>query len=297
MLNNLKYVLTKTWYNPRYLGYYWQNAYFFRGHFPAIFKYFDSFKKPKGLDIGEISGLKNVHVILRTTNSVMNINAPRNLDDIGIITRNDVIRVGGCSIFKAGAKFAEKYGKENIRITFVVDKLSEEGMAQYQKVADDVGLSFDVVEAKAHGNGPSFQTQIDIALQDTDETLAFIVEDDYMLDGEAIATCFQIMKDHSKIVGMNPHFHPDRVRRQDIGKLITLDGKLYCQIFNTCCTFFMPVSQIRRYKKYLQTYDGWEDGSVNSVWKRSVCLSPLGWTMAEHLHRTELSPVTELVNI
>lgn len=295
-IEKLRYVFAKTKQNPRYLRYYWQNAYFFRGHFPKIFGLFDSFKKSKELDLGIECGLKKLHVILRTTDRVMNINAPRRLEDVGITTRNDVIRVGGCSLFKAGSKFAEKYGMNNIRITIVADNLSDIGMSQYIEAAKAEGLSYDFVNAKEHGNGPTFQTQIDIALQDTDDTLALILEDDYLLDEESFMTCFQIMRDHSNVIGMNPHFHPDRVRRQDIGKLVILDGKMYSRVYNTCCTFFMPVSEIKRFKKYLRTYDGWEDGSVNSVWKKGICLSPLGWTLAEHLHRTELSPVTTLID-
>ena len=290
----LKQVLAKTRHNPRYFWYYWQNAYFFRSHFPTIVSFFDSFKKSKTLDLGDTSGLDKLHVILRTTDDVMSINAPRHLEELGIITRYDVIRAGGCSLFKAGGKFVEKFGVGNLRITLVVDRLSDSGMAQYKEASEAVGLPFDVFEVQEHGNGPSFQKQIDVALQDSDDTLALILEDDYLLDEEAFTTCFRIMKDHSNVVGMNPHFHPDRVRRQDIGMLVTIDGHLYCRVFNTCCTFFMPVSQMRRYEKYLRLYDACEDGAVNSVWKKGICISPLGWTLAEHLHKTELSPVTNM---
>ena len=251
--------------------------------------------KPKGLDIGGAAGLKQLHVIMRTTDQVMNINAKRNLEDIGIITRNDVIRVGGCSLFKAAAQVAKTFGKENLCITIVADNLSEKGMTQFREAAAPTGLAFDVVEMEDHGNAPSFHKQIDIALQDPDDTLAFILEDDYLLDEASLTTCFRLMRDHDHVIGMNPHFHPDRVRRQDIGLLTAIDGKLYCRIYNTCCTFFMPVSQMRHHEKHLRAYRGWEDESVNQIWKRGICLSPLGWTLAEALHRSELSPVTSLI--
>lgn len=289
----IKRLLRKIRQNPRYLRYITLIAidYYKRKRTLPSFVFF----RPNDLELGNPYDLKELHVILRTTDAVMSINSPRNLEDIGIISRNDVIRVGGCSLFKAGAQFAKEFGKENIRITLIVDRLSEKGMAQYREAAAATGLSFNVVEAKEHGNGPSFQTQIDIALQDQDNTLAFILEDDYQLDEDAFTTCFRIMRDHSNVIGMNPHFHPDRIRRHDTGKLVVIDGKLYGQIYNTCCTFFIPVSQIRRYRKYLQVYDGWEDGSVNAVWQKGICLSPLGWTMSEALHRSELSPGTSLL--
>ena len=225
----------------------------------------------------------------------MNLNASRQLEDVGIKNRKDVIRVGGCSLFPAAAKFAKTYGKENIRITLVTDRLSEEGLCLYRKVAESAALDFDIVEAKGHGNGPTFQTQVDMALQDTDDTLALILEDDYKLDEMAFTICFNVMRDHSKVIGMNPHFHPDRVRFQDIGKLVAIDGRLFCRVSSTCCTFFMPVVAMRRYEKYLRLYDGWEKGSVGVAWEKGCCLSPLGWTLAEHLHRCDLSPVQNLL--
>ena len=292
-MGKLKRVFIKTKRNPRYLGYYVRNIskYIMQRYVPSIYGFF----KPKDLDLGQPCGLRKLHVILRTTDTVMNINAPRNLDDIGIVTRNDVIRVGGCSLFKAGAQFAQAFGKENLRITIIADRLSEVGRSQYQEAAKAVNLPFEMVEAKGHGSGPTFQSQIDIALQDTDDTLAFILEDDYLLDDEAFTTCFRVMRDHANVIGMNPHFHPDRIRRHDTGKLTVIDGKLYGQIYNTCCTFFMPVSIMRRYEKHLRVFECWEDGSINAIWKKGICLSPLGWTLSEALHRSELSPVTTLL--
>lgn len=295
MIELIKQVIGKTKENPLYFGYFCRNSGVFRRHFPIIYSLFPKRNKPKILDLGSKTQLKKLHVILRTTDAVMNINASRQLEQVGIVTKNDIIRVGGCSLFKAGAQFAEHFGKDDIHITLVTDRLSENGLAQYREAATAAGLSFDTVEAKGHGNGPTFQTQIDVALQDGDDTVALILEDDYLLDESAFTTCFRIMRDHGNVIGMNPHFHPDRERRQDIGKIVTIDGKLYCRISNTCCTFFMPVCHMRRFTKYLRVYDGWEDGAVNVAWKKELCLSPLGWTMAEHLHRTELSPANTLL--
>lgn len=289
----IKQVLLKTRQNPRYFGYYVRNVshYYILKLFPSIYGLF----KAKALDLGNKGDLRRLHVILRTTDQVMNINATRNLEDIGIVTRNDVIRMGGCTLFKAAEHFAQTYGKENLQITLIIDRLSDAGMNQYREAAKAANLSFDVVEAKGSGSGPTFQTQIDLALQDTKDTLAFILEDDYWLDEQSLTTCFHIMQTHSKVIGMNPHFHPDRERRQDIGKLVTIDGHLYSRIFNTCCTFFMPVREMKHYKKHLRVFECWEDGSINTIWEKGICLGPLGWTMAEALHRSELSPVTNLI--
>ena len=288
MIDQLRNALRKARHNPRYLWYFWQNVNVLRDHFPSVYQ---RFKLRKCLNLGVATGLQRLHVVLRTTDFVMNLNATRQLEEVGIKIRNDVIRVGGCSLFPAAAHFAASFGKEKLRITLVKDRLSDVGMDQYRSAAESAGLEFEVVESKGHGNGSSFQTQVDVALQDADDTLILILEDDYKLDESALATCFKVMREHSNVIGMNPHFHPDRVRYQDIGKLVALDGKLYCQVPSTCCTFFMPVVQIRRFEKYLRLYDGFEKGSVGVAWEKGICLASLGWTLTEHLHRSDLSPV------
>ncbi len=288
MIAQLIDAISKSFRNPRYFWYFAQNVNIVRDHFPSVHR---AHIAKKALRLGGPRGISKLHVVLRTNDHVMNVNASRQLEDVGIVTRNDVISKGGCSLFPAAAFFADKYGKNNIRVTLVVDRLSDSGLKQYRSAAESSGIDFDVVDAKGHGNGPTFQTQIDIALNDSDDTLALILEDDYMLDESAFLTCFEVMRDHSKVVGMNPHFHPDRVRFQDIGKLAVIGGKLFCRVPSTCCTFFMTVHDIRRYEKKLRLYDGWEKGSVGCAWEKEICLAPLGWTLAEHLHRSDLSPV------
>lgn len=292
MIAQLKKLAMKAWRNPRCLWYFFQNVNIARDHFPSLYR---KMQDRKALKLGGRSELTQLHVILRTTDFVMNLNSSRQLEDVGIKTRSDVIRMGGCSLFAAAARFVEYYGKAAIRITLVADRLSDAGMRQYRDAADSAGIDFDVVEAKGHGNGPTFQTQIDIALQDADDTLALVLEDDYLLDEQTLATCFNLMREHSMVIGMNPHFHPDRVRFNDIGKLVEIDGKLYCRVPSTCCTFFMPVREMRRFEKFLRLYDGWEKGSVGRAWGKGICLAPIGWTMAEHLHRSDLSPVCRIL--
>ena len=283
-------VISRTWKNPRYFLYFLKNVNILRDHFPKIYQRYVMWKN---LDLGKVQDLRKLHVILRTTDFVMNLNASRQLEDVGIKTRNDVIQVGGCSLFPAAKKFSEEFGEDNIRITLVVDRLSEVGLSQYKDAANSVGMEFDVIEAKGHGNGPTFQTQIDVALNDSADTLVLILEDDYKLDELAFITCFKVMRDNSKVIGMNPHFHPDRVRFQDVKGYAVIDKKLYGRVPSTCCTFFMTTLKIREYEKNLRVYDGWEKGSVGCAWEKEICLAPFGWTLAEHLHLSDLSPVSD----
>lgn len=290
-MSQISKVFSRTWKNPRYLWYFLRNVNFLRDHFPKVHQ---RFMMRKNLDLGKAQDLRKLHVILRTTDFVMNINASRQLETFGIKSRKDVIKVGGCSLFGAAKKFVQEFGEENIRITLVVDRLSEAGMVLYKDAAQSAGLKFDVLEADGHGNGPTFQTQIDVALKDSDDTLVLILEDDYKLDELAFVTCFEVMMANSNVAGMNPHFHPDRVRFQDFKGYAVIGKKLYGRVPSTCCTFFMTAVKIRQYEKCLRLYDGWEKGSVGCAWEKEICLAPFGWTLAEHLHLSDLSPVGDL---
>lgn len=290
MLSRLAKLIRRTAGNPRYFVYFWRNVSLVKDHLPWLYRYFLC---KRCLDLGGVFPLKRLHVVLRTTDTVMNLNASRKLEDVGIVTKLDVIRMGGCSLFPAARKFVERFGSGNLTITLVADNLSSAALALYRASGEQFGLSFDVVQARGHGNGPSFQTQIDVALKDDDETLELILEDDYMLNDDVLIVAFELLRNHSKVIGFNPHFHPDRIRFQDVGTLAVVDGRLYCRVPSTCCTFFMPHAAMMRYRRNLRLYDGWEKGSVGCAWEREVCLAPLGWTLAEHLHRSDLSPVNE----
>ena len=290
MIRQIKMLAQKCAKNPRYCGHLLRSA-------PALLSWvYRTRRGPMRFDLGEpVERPLSLHVILRTTDAVMNMNSSRALEEIGIVTKRDVIEKGGCSLFGAAKKFAEKFGRDRLRVTLVLDRMSEEGLSLYRERAAEAGVEFDVVQAKGHGNGPSFQTQIDVALADDDATIELIFEDDYLMSEDALVYPFEVMCAHSRVGGFNPHFHPDRVRFQDAGKLAVIQKRLCCRVPSTCCTFFVRRGLLKKYESKLRFYDGWEVGTVNALWKREICLAPLGWTLAEHLHRTDLSPVTALV--
>lgn len=292
MLKQMKVLLSRGLRNPSYFRYYLGNVHPFRERFPSVCE--KLFPLEKHLDLGGSSSVKGLHVILRTTDAVLNLNASRRLEAVGLVSKRDVIESGGCSLFPAARMFLDRYGVGSLRVTLVADNLSEEGLALYKKVSLNFGIQFSVVPSKGHGNGASFQTQIDVAMQDADDTVELILEDDYRLDPQALIIPFSVLARHSHVAGVNPHFHPDRLRRQDARFLTIVDGRLYARVPSTCCTFFIRRSMIAAYESKLRLYDGFEAYSVGAVWKREICLAPMGWTLAEHLHRSDLSPVCDL---
>ena len=182
-------------------------------------------------------------------------------------------------------------GGHALQITIVTDRLSEEGRRLYVDMAAKYAVPIAFVDSRGMGNGPSFQTQIDVALKDSNDTLALILEDDYLISSETLLVAYDAFCRCSHLVGLNPHFHPGCVCRQNVRRFCVVGGRVYGRVNNTCCTFFMPIEAMRRNERALRRYDGWEKGSINQIWKRGLCLVPFGWTMAEHLHKQDLSPV------
>ena len=65
-------VISKTWKNPRYFWYFLRNVNILRDHFPKVHQ---RFMMRKNLDLGKTQDLRKLHVILRTTDFVMNLNS------------------------------------------------------------------------------------------------------------------------------------------------------------------------------------------------------------------------------
>lgn len=294
MLTQIKRFGPRMLRDYRYAIYVCKNVHFIRCHFPRFYAWISP--RRRGVCLGEERRIERLHVILRTTDMVMSLNANRQLEPMGVFTKRDVIRVGGCSLFPAARKFQDEYGVENLKVTLVTDNMSNDGLSLYASAAEKERIAFDIVESRGHGNGPSFQTQIDIAMKDDDRTLLLILEDDYLLDENALVIPFDLMRKHSKIIGFNPHFHPGTIRFQNFCELTVISNRLYCQVPSTCCTFFMARADLARYERDLRLYDGWENGSVNCAWQKELCLAPIGWTLAEHLHKSDLSPVQNILS-
>lgn len=275
--------------DPGYLPYYLKNVDILRDHFPALNQWWRVDRKR--LRLGGPRTLSQLHVILRTTDRVLNVSGPRDLEALGVVTKRDVIRTGACSLFPAARRFADEHGDDAIRITIVTDRLSDEGKALYVQTAERHALPVEFVESRSGGNGPSFQTQVDVALRDPDDAVALFLEDDYLLSPDALTVPYAVLSECSNVVGLNPHFHPDRIRRRDVRRFCAIDGRVFARVDSSCCTFFVPVADLKRHLRHFRRYDGWEKGSINEVWKRGLFLAPFGWTLAEHLHKFDLSPV------
>lgn len=248
----------------------------------------DNVRRPR-IDGKRTESLNKVLVVLRTSDAVMNCNAGRDMDAFGIATKQDVIRHGGITLFAAARAFVEKFGRETLEIVLVSDRLSESGRTLYHEAANQNGVSFSE-RASESGNRATFQSQVDVASLADDDTLVFFLEDDYELKPETLVLAFELFRD-TCIIGFNPHFHPWTIDRSTRVRLYHHAGRLFVSVPTTCCTFFTTARHLRRHLKDLRRYVGFEIATVNELWRDGTCLAPCGFSLAEHLHRSELSYV------
>lgn len=239
-----------------------------------------------------LSRYTRLHVILRTTDAVMNVNQGRKLEKIGLHTKKDVIRMGSGSVATAAREFAARFGDDKLEVSIVADRLSKDGIELYDELFHGCRFRF---ESAAPGNAATFRKQIDLALRDDDKTLVAIYEDDYLTDPSAFCLAFKLFNTVQKLSGYTPHNHPDVLRNALLTRLYRIGGESFKMVHTTTCTFIAGADLIRRHRRSFYRYDGYENLSINRVWAKEVCLAPCGWTHAEHLHLSDLSPVQKLL--
>ncbi|MGN0888066.1 MAG: hypothetical protein ACI4UY_04205 [Kiritimatiellia bacterium] len=291
---NLVSVLVRALHDPGYLVYFFRNYHPIRTRFPRLDTYLIQRSLESRLkEVPPHNGYRSIHIILRTTDAVVNVNSSRDLEDIGIFTKHDVIRMGARSVFRAARRFVAKYGVEALRMTIVTDRLSAEGRRLYACFGEESGIVCQFVEAD-QGNAATFRRQIEVAQLDSSDTLVAIFEDDYKCDENMFCEVFDIFNATRGLLGFCPHFHPDVIRRYTAVRIYKIMGRFYQAIPKTCCTFFIGAADIAKYRRHFLRYEGWEDASINDVWQKGICLSPCARTLAEHLHRSDLSPVCDI---
>ena len=277
--------------DPMYAVYFLRNYRPIQTRFPQIASFFKKRSRWELLHEKEGGAVyTRLHVILRSTDAVVNVNSSRALECLGIVTKHDVIRAGAKTVFEAAAHFSREQGSDCLKLTIVTDRMSETGRRLYREFARQASLECEFVES-APGNAATFRRQIELALEDSDDTLVAIFEDDYACAKDIFIEVYDLFNRTNGLIGFNPHFHPNLIAVHEPVRLYKLCGKLYQSVRTTCCTFFIGASDVRKHKRSFLRYEGWENASINDVWRRGICLSPCGRTLAEHLHRSDLSPV------
>lgn len=290
-LSHLLEFLRRSVKDPSYAVYFLRNYRLIRTRFPRVASFlrmrsrWGRLCEKKGGSV-----YSRLHVIIRSTDAVVNVNSSRALECMGIVTKHDVIRAGAKTVFEAAARFCREHSSDCLKLTIVTDRMTETGRSLYREFSCQTSLDCEFVES-APGNAATFRRQIELALEDSDDTLVAIFEDDYACAQDVFLEVYDLFNRTNGLLGFNPHFHPNLIAEHEPVRLYKLCGKLYQSVLTTCCTFFIGACDIRKYKRSFLRYEGWENASINDVWRKGICLSPCGRTLAEHLHRSDLSPV------
>jgi len=228
---------------------------------------------------------RSLLIVLRSSDTVQHCSpSSRGLEEYGINDKHDVVMKCGVSFVEAVRVFRERRGDVKLRIVLVEDRLSDEGKALYRRAG-----SVEELTAPS-GNRETFEKQVDVALQADDDTLVCFLEDDYLLRSEVFCEVFDLFNSTS-IDGFTPHFHPGLVNGDTKVGIFSVSGKFYAQVITTTCTFFIPAVAVRRNLTRLRRYYGSEIGNINEIWRNHVCFAPCCRTLAEHMHRSDLSYV------
>lgn len=231
----------------------------------------------------------NLSVILRTCDKVSTFSGgkPR---DFG--NKKEVIQKCCKSIQQSIDYFVSSGGQVNF---VIVDDHSSEETLQFLKTLTPNVL----INLHQSGNGESFGKCLDLAVKM--DGLVFFVEDDYLLKKECIKSMvesyYKIKKELSLEPCIHPTDYPDRYKTIYPSYIVLGSDRHYRSIKHTTCTFMYDASVFREFEKELRVFCQYgkvfgvgEDNSINLVYNKYVCFSPIP-SLAEHYQYKEtLSP-------
>lgn len=194
---------------------------------------------------------------------------------------------------KDSIDYFESFG--NKCIVTVVDDHSSHETLQFLKTLNPNVL----INLHQSGNGESFGECLNLAVKMNG--LVFLIEDDYLLKKECIKSMvesyFKIKSELSLEPCIHPTDYPDRYKTIYPSYIVLGSDRHYRSIKHTTCTFMYDASVFREFEKELRVFCQYgkifgvgEDNSINMVYNKYVCFSPIP-SLAEHYQYEEtLSP-------
>ena len=231
-------------------------------------------------------------VILRTCDRVNAFSGGRKRD---FGSKFDVMKTCITSLRKS-IDFFESKGNKCVFI--IVDDHSSEEMLSFLKSSKPNEL----INLPESGNGHSFVKCVDLAKNM--EGLVFLVEDDYLLREECLLSMVEsyhkIKKDFGIELCIHPTDYPDRYKSVYPSLIVLGSDRHYRTIKHTTCTFMYPSFMFNEFEEQLKIFFDYgkkpgitEDNSINLVYNKYYCFSPIP-SLAEHYQYKEtLSPYYE----
>lgn len=233
--------------------------------------------------------MEKLTVILRTCDRVQAFSGNRSRD---FGTKVEVINKCCKSIQESIDYFKSKGGD----CTFIIiDDHSSENTLKFLESLNPNSL----IKLYETGNGASFGKCVDLAKEM--EGLVFLVEDDYLLKPECIhsmVTSYIKIKNELKLEPcFYPSDYPDRYQKIYPSYIALGTDRHYRTIKHTTCTFMYSSSIFKEFESELKVFCDYgikpnitEDNSINLVYNKYYCFSPIP-SLAEHYqYRETLSP-------
>lgn len=231
--------------------------------------------------------MRELSILLRTCDRVQTFSGGR-LRDFG--SKLDVMKKCLASVKHSINRFTG-----SVNLTIVDDHSSKEFL-------NFANLYFPgkTLNLKETGNGASFGKCVDIAKNM--EGLVFLLEDDYLLKLECITSMvdsYQKIKDQlgGQEVCIHPVDYPDRYKTLYPSYIVLGSDRHYRTIKHTTCTFMYDAKVFAECENVLKVFRDYgsvpgitEDNSINLVYNKYPCFSPIP-SLAEHYQYNEtLSP-------
>lgn len=232
-------------------------------------------------------------IILRTCDRVQAFSGSK-LRDFGL--KKEVMRRCFNSLITSINHFEKVSGhKANV---IIVDDHSSVETVNFMKS----NFPNSVIEMRETGNGESFKRCVDLACNL--DGLVLLLEDDYLLDTKCLTSMvesYHILKSIVRTeVCIHPTDYPDRYKHLEPSYILLGSDRHYRTINKTTCTFMYDSSVFQECKSFLERFYEYgknpnvnEDTSINLVYQKYPCFSPIP-SLAEHLQYKEtLSPFYE----
>jgi len=233
--------------------------------------------------------MNKLNLILRTCDRVHAFSSNKKRD---FGEKADVMRKCMTSIRESINFFTGRGGE--VQVDIVDDNSSNEMVSFINQT-----LPYNFVKLQNRGNGNSFKQCIELAK--TKNGLVFLVEDDYLMLPECIHSMVtsynKIKNDINQEICMYPSDYPDRYKDVYRSYILLGTDRHYRQIKQTTCTFMCSSSVILEFEPQLANFYNYgiipgicEENSINLMYHKYMCFSPIP-SLAEHYQHIEtLSP-------
>ncbi len=195
--------------------------------------------------------------------------------------------------------FAQSY---DISITVLDDNSDEETiLALYKLLKKYSNISSKILNIEGTGNGASLKANFEYARKNCQE-LIYFCEDDYLHDSSAIKemldTYYEIIKyTENGLLIIHPCDYPDRYREPYDSLILPGSKRHWRTVMHTTGTILLPIQVLENYCDNFIALANYgidpkisEDNTINMVYRKIMCISPIPSLTVHLQYKSTLSP-------